>query len=160
MSGASETNHEAWQRDGFTVSTDPSRLDVDAVHDFLSRQAYWAVGRPRGVTERALQNSLCLGLYEEATGALAGFARVVTDRATFAWLSDVFVAPAYRGRGLAKWLVECIMAHPDLQTLRRFVLATRDAHTLYEQFGFRTVPGQDRYMERLAPDAENTHEQR
>jgi GNAT superfamily N-acetyltransferase len=114
---------------GFTSSTDPARLDITAIHRFLSEDSYWARHIPRATVERSIANSLCFGIYD-AAGQQAAFARVVTDRATFAWLCDVFVLPAYRGQGLSKWLVQNMLAHPDLQGLRRHLLATLDAHGL------------------------------
>jgi GNAT superfamily N-acetyltransferase len=120
--------------DGYVVSTDASRLDMDIIHGFLL-QAYWSRGVPRDVVERSIANSLPFGLYSPS-GAQVGFARVVTDRAVVAYLGDVFVLPEHRGRGLGVWLVESVMEHPDLQGLRRFSLATTDAHGLYARFGF------------------------
>jgi GNAT superfamily N-acetyltransferase len=137
-------------RDGFTVSTDPALLDLTLLHDYLSRQAYWSAGIPLDTLERAVAGSLCFGLY--AGDLQIGFARVVTDRATFAYLCDVFVLPEYRGRGLSKWLMECVMANPDLQGLRRFVLVTRDAHELYAKFGFETPTNPASYMHIHRPD--------
>ncbi|HYE03575.1 MAG TPA: GNAT family N-acetyltransferase, partial [Phycisphaerales bacterium] len=124
-------------------------LDLEAVHAYLSR-SYWAAGVPIEVVRRAAAHSLCFGVYH-ADGQV-GFARVITDRATFAYLSDVFVLEAYRGRGLSKWLVETILAHPDLRGLRRFCLLTRDAHGLYARYGFRPLADPRRYMERWDPD--------
>lgn len=136
-------------RDGFLISTDPGRLDIDAIHAYLSR-SYWAANIPKDVVERSVRGSLCFGLY---TGeAQIGFARVITDRATFAYLADVYVLEDYRGRGLSKWLMRVIMSHPDLQGLRRFVLVTRDAHGLYQQFGFRAVAKPELYMEIVDAD--------
>jgi GNAT superfamily N-acetyltransferase len=120
-------------RDGYTVSDDRWRIDRDVVHGFLA-ESYWAAGITREVVERSVRHSLCFGIFHD--GGQVGFARVVTDHATFAYLADVFVLPAHRGRGLAAWMMECILAHPDLQGLRRFLLATRDAHGLYSRFGF------------------------
>jgi GNAT superfamily N-acetyltransferase len=138
-----------WTRGDFEISTDPSRIDTAAVHAFLF-DSYWARGIPRETVEKSLRHSLCFGVYR---GKLqAGFARVITDRATFAYLADVFVLPEYRGHGLSKWLMECIMAHPDLQGLRRWLLATRDAHALYQKFGFQALASPDRWMERHDPD--------
>jgi GNAT superfamily N-acetyltransferase len=131
--------------DGFTLTTDPARLDLDVIHGFLNRESYWAAGIPKGMLERAVAGSLCFGVYDGA-GRQVAFARVVTDRATFAYLCDVFVLPSHRGRGLSKWMMECVVAHPDLQGLRRFVLVTRDAHRLYEQFGFTPVADPTGYM--------------
>jgi GNAT superfamily N-acetyltransferase len=137
--------------DGYTISTDPARLDVDVIHRYLSGEAYWSRGVPRPVVERAIAGSLCFGLYD-AGGAQVGFARVVTDRATFAYLADVFVLKAHRRKGLSKRLMAAAIAHPDLQGLRRWLLATRDAHGLYAQFGFTPLANPERIMERHAPD--------
>ena len=135
-------------RGPFTISTDPARLDLTVLHEYLSR-AYWSLGIPRSVIERANQHSLCFGLYEGE--AQIGFARVISDQATYAYLADVFVLEAYRGKGLAKWLMEVITAHPSLQGLRRFALATRDAHGLYAKFGFAPLKYPDRMMEIARP---------
>jgi GNAT superfamily N-acetyltransferase len=135
-------------RGGFTVSTDPARLDMDAIHAFLTA-SYWAEGIPRETVERSLPGSLCFGLYEG--GRQIGLARVITDRATFAYLCDVYVLPERRGLGLGKWLMECVMAHPDLQGLRRFHLVTRDAQELYRPFGFAEVANPGRHMEIARP---------
>ena len=140
--------HE-WQRDGFTVSTDPARLDLDAVHGFL-RDCYWAKDIPREVCERSIRNAIPFGVYEDA--AQIGFARVVSDRATMAYVGDVFILEPWRGRGLSKWLMECITSHPELQGLRRWFLLTRDAHKLYAQHGFTPLRSPDRWMERWTPD--------
>ena len=135
------------QRGDYTLSTDPARLDLARIHDYLSRESYWAQGRPFEVVQRSVEHSLNFGIYHG--DELAAFARVVTDRATFAWLCDVFVLEAHRGRGLGKWLVECVVAHPDLQGLKLFLLATRDAHELYRRYaGFETVMTPDRLMVR------------
>lgn len=128
----------------YSISTDPKRLDLDAIHAYLTR-SYWAKGISKELVSKALQNSLCFGLYEGSVQI--GFARVITDRATFAYLSDVYVLEAYRGRGLGKWLMGVIVAHPDLQGLRRFSLGTRDAHGLYRQFGFTPLAHPERHME-------------
>ncbi len=133
----------------FVISTDPDRLDIDAIHAYLSH-SYWAAGIPKDVVERSIRGSLCFGLF--AGKAQIGFARVVTDRATFGYLADVYVLEAYRGQGLAKWLMSVIMAHPDLQGLRRFALVTRDAHGLYEQYGFQPLASARRHMEIVRPD--------
>jgi GNAT superfamily N-acetyltransferase len=129
--------HEVARRGEFSVSTDPQLLDLQVIHDFLSNRSYWAQGIPLETVRRCLEGSLCFGLYEN--NAQIGLARVVTDRASFAWLCDVFVLEKYRGRGFSKWLMECVMAHPDLQGLRRFILGTRDAQTLYTRYGFKPV---------------------
>jgi len=141
-------------RAGYVVSTDAARLDVDAIHGFL-RGAYWSPGVPRGVVERSIANSVCFGLYDPSDEQ-AGFARAVTDRAVFAYLADLFVLPAHRGRGLGVWLVECVLAHPALQGLRRINLATADAHGLYERFGFRSPAHPERELE-LRPDSQSVH---
>jgi GNAT superfamily N-acetyltransferase len=120
----------------FEVSTDPSRIDLAAVHGYLSA-SYWAKGIPPETVRRSIQNSLCFGVYR--ANQQIGFARVITDRATYAYLADVFVLEAYRGRGLSKWLMECVFAHPELQGLRRWSLATRNAHGLYRKFGFQDL---------------------
>ncbi len=137
--------------DQYTISDDPARLDLDAVHRYLSEESYWAQDLPRGVLERSVAGSLCFGIYLDTEQV--GFARVVTDRATFAWLADVFVLPAHRGRGLSKRLLETILAHRDLQGLRRFLLATRDAHGLYGQFGWKEIARPQSLMERRGPVA-------
>jgi GNAT superfamily N-acetyltransferase len=141
--------HQEWHRDGFTISTDPARLDLDVIHGFLSR-SYWAPGIPRDVVARSIDHSVCFGIYEGASQV--GFARVITDRATFGYLGDVFVLESHRGRGLSRWLMECIHAHPELQGFRRWVLLTRDAHGLYAQHGWKPIASPDRYMERWAPN--------
>ncbi len=135
-------------RDSFTISTDPARLDLDTICDFLTR-AYWARGRPRERTERALKNSLVFGLYEGSRQI--GLARVVSDYAIFAYLCDVFIHEDYRGRGLGKWLMETVMGHPDLQGLRRWTLAISDAHSLYRRFGFKGLSNPADMMEMLKP---------
>jgi len=133
-------------RDHFTISTDPARLDVDAIADMLTR-AYWAKGRSRDVIARYLQHSLTFGVYDGTRQI--GLARVVSDYTTFAWLCDVFIHEDYRGRGLSKWLMETIQSHPDLQGLRRWLLATRDAHGLYQQFGWTPLSNPERWMEKF-----------
>ncbi len=136
-----------WTRQGYTISDDPARVDVDAVHRYLSEEAYWARGVPHDVVTRSIAGSLPFGLYDPE-GGQAGFARAITDRATYAYLADVYVLDAHRRQGLGVWLVETVLGHPELQGLRRWVLFTEDAHGLYERFGF--VPGAtpERYMER------------
>lgn len=142
--------HLEYQQDGFTLSSDPARLDAEAVFAFLSK-TYWARKRTRAVFDRARENSLCFGLYAP-DGRQAGFARVITDRATFAYLADVFVLEPFRGRGLATWMIQTILAHPELQTVHRWSLATRDAHQLYRQLGFTHLLRPERYMEFIAPE--------
>ena len=134
------------ERDGYQISTDPARLDRGAIHAFL-RTSYWAQGIERETLNRAIENSIAVGLYAP-DGAQAGFSRAVTDSARFAWLADVFVLPEHQGRGLGVWLVQTVLRHPNLEGLR-MILATRDAHGLYQRFGF--VPaGGGRIMERPA----------
>lgn len=141
--------HLGWHHDEFEVSTDPARIDVGAVHRFLTT-SYWAAGIPFEVVERSLRHSLCFGLFTD--GDQIGFARVVTDRATYAYLCDVHVLETWRGRGLGRWLMRCVWSHPDLQGLRRCGLVTRDAHALYASSGFTALAHPDRHMEKLDPD--------
>jgi GNAT superfamily N-acetyltransferase len=136
-------------RGEYAVSTDPTRLDLAAVHRYLAA-SYWSPGLPMDVLTRAVAGSICFGLYRGAEQV--GFARVITDRATFAYLCDVYVLDAHRGRGLGRWLMEVVLEHPALQGLRRFVLVTRDAHGLYERFGFRPLARPEGYMEIHRPD--------
>jgi GNAT superfamily N-acetyltransferase len=140
-------------REGYEISTDDQRLDRALVHRFLRDESYWAKGVPRDVVDRAIANSLCFGLYGDSRQV--GFARVVTDRAAIAYLADVFVLEEQRGRGLGKWLIETVMAHPDLQGLRRFFLGTADAHSLYARFGFRPLTEPSRMMEIALPYKES-----
>jgi len=137
-----------WRRDGYAISTDPARLDVRVIHEFLALRSYWARQIPLELVQRSIEHSLCFGLY--AGDEQVGFSRVVTDYAVFAWLGDVFVLESHRGRGLGTWLVETVVGCPELQGLRRWDLATNDAHELYRRFGFgKANPA--RMMERLAP---------
>jgi GNAT superfamily N-acetyltransferase len=136
------------RRDGYRISHDPARVDVDLVWGFL-RESYWARNIPRETVKRSIEGSLVAGLYEEG-GAQAGFARAVTDRATFAWIGDVFVLGGHRGRGLGEWLVETLLAHPDLDGLRVVLLATADAHGLYRRFGFERIDA-DTFMSLRRP---------
>ena len=138
-------------RDQFTISADPSRLDVDTICDFFTR-SYWAKGRLRERTERALANSLVFGVYDGEKQI--GLARVVTDYAVFAYLCDVFIHEDYSAHGLGKWLIETVHSHPDLQGLRRWTLATRDAHGLYKQFGWDSLGNSEHWMEIFRPFAE------
>jgi len=133
-----------WRRGGYLISTDPDRLDLELVHRFLSEDAYWSLGVPRQAVQRSIEHSLNFGVYHGDDQV--GFARVVTDYATFAWVADVFVVEAHRGRGLGKWLMETVVSHPELASLRRWLLATVDAHTLYEPLGFRPVADHPRFM--------------
>jgi GNAT superfamily N-acetyltransferase len=139
-----------WTRGEFVISTDRSRLDVEAVHRFLSTESYWSPGIPLEVVRRAIEHSLPFGVYRG--GQQVGFARVVTDFTTFAYLADVFILESQRGQGLSKWLMEAILSHPDLQGLRRWMLATRDAHGLYAQHGFKPLKAPERFMEKHDPD--------
>jgi N-acetylglutamate synthase-like GNAT family acetyltransferase len=140
---------EAYEREEYRISTDPVEFDLDAIHSYLVR-AYWSQGIPRTTVERAVANSLCFAVLHKK--AQVGFARVVTDSATFAYLCDVYILEEHRAKGLGKWLMECVMSHPSLQGLRRFSLATRDAHGLYRQFGFGDLSKPDTLMEILRPD--------
>lgn len=131
----------------YTISTNPGKLDVEFVHDFLDHRSYWAQGRPVATVEKSLTNSLCFGMY--AGASQVGLARVVTDYATFAWVCDVFIAEAHRGRGLGKWLIECVVTHPDLRGLKQILLATRDAHELYRRYGgFDSLPAPEKWLTR------------
>ncbi|HYL62031.1 MAG TPA: GNAT family N-acetyltransferase [Candidatus Methylomirabilis sp.] len=140
----------AWRDGDILISDDPALLDFDVIHDFLS-SSYWSAGVPRELLKRAIENSLSFGVY--VSGKQAGFARAITDRATFAYLADVFILDSFRGRGLGKQLIRSIHAHPDLQSLRRWHLVTRDAHDLYCQFGFSSLSDPLRHMEIFVPDA-------
>ena len=135
----------------FEISTDPARLDIDLIHNFLET-SYWAEGRRRSVVERSISNSLCFGVY--LAGRQVAFARVVSDRAVFAYLMDVFVLPEFRGRGISKALMRSILEHADLQNLRFFLLATRDAHDLYAQFGFQPLTHPEYWMAIHDPDSD------
>lgn len=133
-----------WKQGEFTITDRREDLDVETIHNFL-RESYWAKGIPRVIVEKSIKNSLCFGLYHSSKQI--GFGRVISDQATFAYLADVFVVPTYRGRGLGKWLVSCVLAHPKLQGLRRWLLATLDAHALYEQNGFVGLRNPEWFME-------------
>jgi GNAT superfamily N-acetyltransferase len=132
------------------VTTDPTRIDLDRVHDWIARKSYWAGQMPRRLFDRAVRASLCFGAVED--GATVGFCRVISDRATFAYVSDMFVDPNHRGKGIGKAIMTAIMAHPDLQDLRRWVLVTGDAHGLYARFGFEALTTPERFMERRDPE--------
>ncbi|MCP3142586.1 GNAT family N-acetyltransferase [Pyxidicoccus xibeiensis] len=142
--------HE-WTRDGFVISTDRARVDVEVVHRFL-QSSYWAAGIPLELVRRAVEHSLPFGVYRAASGEQVGFARVTTDFATFAYLADVFIDEALRGQGLGQWLAATIVGHPELQGLRRWLLATRDAHGLYAQHGFTPLSAPASFMEKWDPD--------
>ena len=139
-----------YRRGEFVISTDPGRLDLDLIHNFLTN-CYWAQGVPREVVARSIEHALCFGVYDGGGGAQVGFARVISDFATVAYVGDVFVLESHRGRGLGKWLMQCIVQHPALQNLRRWILTTRDAHGLYADVGFTAVKFPERYMERHNP---------
>jgi GNAT superfamily N-acetyltransferase len=169
------------RRGAFLISTDPARLDLDPIHNFLTN-CYWARGIPKDVVARSIEHSLCFGIYDESTAEFAdraesarpfgglsagsgtprsvqvGFARVISDFSTIAYLGDVFVLESHRGRGLGKWMMECIMQHPALQRLRRWILLTRDAHQLYAKAGFTALKAPERYMELHNPDVYETRE--
>ena len=133
-----------WTRDGYEVSDDRDRLDFRAVHAYLTR-SYWSPGVPREIVERSAAGSMPFGLYA-TDGAQVGYARVTSDRTTFAYVADVYVLEEHQGRGLGRWLMECVLAHSDLQGLRRWLLTTQDAHGLYEKVGFVRAPFPERFM--------------
>lgn len=138
---------DEWRRGGYVISTDPSMLDLGAVHRFLQR-SYWAADRPLETVQRSVERSLNFGLYRAGDRFQVGFARVVTDFATFAWLCDVFIDEAHRGQGLGVWLMETVVGHPELQCLRLWMLGTRDAHELYEKIGFTPLSVPERWMQK------------
>jgi GNAT superfamily N-acetyltransferase len=142
-----------WQRSEYTISTDTARLDIGVIHRFLDT-SYWAAGRSVETIRRSIENSISFGLYKG--DQQVGFARVITDYATFAWIADVFVLEPHRGQGLSKWLMEVIISHPELQGFRRWVLATKDAHELYRKFGFKELKLPERWMERRDPNTQET----
>ncbi|MFZ0770465.1 MAG: GNAT family N-acetyltransferase [Candidatus Sulfotelmatobacter sp.] len=155
-----------YRRGEFVISTSRERLSLDVVHGFLTN-CYWAKGIPREVVARSIEHSLCFGIYDESppfgstqgkhgAPAQVGFARVVSDFATVAYLGDVFVLESHRGCGLSKWMMECVMGHPALANLRRWILLTRDAHELYSRFGFTPVKAPERYMEMHRPNVYET----
>lgn len=135
----------------FTISTDKTRLDVPMIQRFLVEESYWAQARTEEQTRTAIENSICFGVYDGESQI--GFARVVSDKATFAYVGDVFIIEGYRGRGVSKMLIHVIIEHPELQGLRRWILATKDAHGLYEQFEFAPLRHPERWMEKTAPNA-------
>jgi N-acetylglutamate synthase-like GNAT family acetyltransferase len=134
-----------YQKDAFSISTDKSKLQLDIVQDYLANRSYWAQGIPMEIVQRSVENSIAFGVYLE--DKQIGFCRVTSDLSTFAYLADVFILEEYRGNGLSKWLMECVLAHPDLQNLRRWVLATYDAHGLYTQFGFGPLDKPQNFMQ-------------
>ena len=149
--GAGEFWKMELERDGFLISTDKSLLQLDLIQKFLTEESYWASNRSFEQTRKAIANSICFGVYR--TTDQIGFARVVSDCATFAYVGDVFILSEYRGRGLSKWLMQTIVEYPELQGLRRWVLATRDAQELYSKFGFSGLRHPERWMELTSPDA-------
>jgi GNAT superfamily N-acetyltransferase len=138
---------------GYQISTDPLRLDIAMIHQYLSKDSYWAQKVPLEVVARSLVNSFCFGVYHN--DVQVGLARLITDKATFAYLCDVFILPAHRGKGLSKWLLDTMQNHPEMQGLRRWMLGTKDAHELYKQFGWTTLPEEHvpKFMQRHNPDA-------
>jgi N-acetylglutamate synthase-like GNAT family acetyltransferase len=137
------------EKDQYTITTDKEKFDVDLIHSFLTN-SYWAEGISREIIRRSIDGALCFGVFEN--NKQIGFARMITDKATFAYLADVFIIEEYRGRGLSKWLMQIVISHPDLQGLRRMMLATRDAHELYKKFGFIRLNNVDRWMHIHDPD--------
>jgi GNAT superfamily N-acetyltransferase len=146
------SEHYEARKENYFISTDISKLNVDVIYNFLCEESYWAKGIPRDVVEKSISNSLCFGVYYN--NEQIGFARLVTDKATFAYLGDVFILPQYRGKGLSKFLMKTIHAHPELQNLRRWWLGTKDAHGLYEQFGWTRITDDvaKRFMQKHNPD--------
>lgn len=148
-------SHQSWQRGDYCISTDPARFDFEVIYDYLSA-SYWSAGIPRVTVHRGIRNSLCFGVLhhdpKSRSEAQVGFARIISDRASFAYLADVFILEPHRGKGLSKWLMECIISHPELQGLRRWMLATRDAQGLYAKFGFTPLHAPERFMQRWDPD--------
>ena len=142
-----------WEKEGYMISTDKEKIDVKYVHTIL-KQMYWSEDIPLNVVERSIKGSLCFAVYDQ--DKQVGFARVITDKATFAYLADVFIDPVYRGKGLSKWMMQTIVNHPELQGLRRFMLATKDAHSLYTQFGFTPITFPERWMQIHKPDVYKT----
>ena|ERR1700722_3663562 len=142
-------NAESFLKKGYNISTDKDLLNFAAIYLYLSEESYWAAGIPADRLKNAINNSMCFGVYKDT--AQAGFARVVTDKASFAYICDVFILPGYRGIGLSKWLIQAIVEHPELQGLRRWSLATADAHGLYGQFGFTPLSKPENWMEKFKP---------
>ena len=142
-------NDETLIKKGYKISTDQDLLDLDVIHNYLSNVSYWSKGITKEKVQRSIENSMCFGVYKD--GKQVGLARVVTDKAIFAYLCDVFILDEYRGNGLSKWLLQTILAHPDLQGLKRWILATLDAHGLYKQFGFAPLSNPDRWMDIFTP---------
>lgn len=137
-------------KNNFIISNDKAKLDIDAIHQYIGGESYWAQGIPFDVLKKAIDNSMCFGVYDN--NKQIGFARMITDYSTFAYLADVYILESYRGKGLSKWLMEFIMNHPDMKGLRRYMLATKDAHGLYLQYGFKPVANPENIMEIRNPD--------
>lgn len=145
-------------KEGFEISTDRSKLDIAVIHDYLSNKSYWAKNIPVELVQKSIEGSICFAVYHN--NRQVGFARMVSDCATFSYLADVFIIDEYRGRGLSKWLMEEIINYPAFQTLRRWMLATSDAHGLYKQFGFTDLDKPERIMQRLKIDPYNSNEKK
>ena len=141
--------HLGWKKEQFILTTDKSKLQIERMHRFLSQEAYWCLGIPLTVVKKAVDGSLCFGLYDDAKkeAPQIGYARIVSDKATFAWLCDVYIEKEYRGQGLSKWLMECLISHPELKDLRRICLATKDAHELYKKYGFEVTQTPGNWLE-------------
>jgi len=142
-------------KDGFCISTDKEKLDIETIHEFLSTKAYWCINIPKEKVQTAIQNSLCFGVYQDKKQI--GFARIISDFSTIAYLGDVFILEEYRGKGLSKWLMDYIMNYPDLQGLRRWILLTGDAHELYRQFGWTDIENPSRWMELFNKNVYSMH---
>jgi GNAT superfamily N-acetyltransferase len=138
-----------FRKDGYLISTDRATLDLDYIHDYLSNQSYWASGIPLETVKKSIEGSFCFGMFDQKKQI--GFARVITDYATYGYLADVFIDEQYRKQGLSKWMMEVILSHPDLQGFRRWMLGTRDAHSLYAKFGFGPLENPERVMQKHNP---------
>lgn len=134
-------------KDGYTLSTNKTSLQIPVIHQYLSTESYWAANIPISIVKKSIEGSLCFGIYHTASQQQVGFARVITDNATFAYLADVFILANHRKKGLSKWMMEKIVQHPNIKTVRRFMLATKDAHELYKKFGFNSIEKPERLMQ-------------
>ena len=134
-------------KDGYTISTNKTSLQIPVIHQYLSTESYWAANIPISIVKKSIEGSLCFGIYHTASQQQVGFARVITDNATFAYLADVFILANHRKKGLSKWMMEKIVQHPNIKTVRRFMLATKDAHELYKKFGFNSIEKPERLMQ-------------
>lgn len=143
-----------WRKNEFNITTDNHQLDIDYIHHYISEKSYWAENIPIGIVKKSIEGAMCFGVYDN--GKQIGFARVITDKATYGYLADVFIDENYRGKGLGIWLMETIMSHPELQGFRNWMLATRDAHGLYAKFGFRPLEFPERIMRKNDPDVYKT----